>query len=554
MAIPESIKKLANDIRTKIYGRDVRESLASGIEAAGSIANDADVRSQETETKQTNLEKKYDEQIANMSLENPSVAEVVDARVSGYDGQNFDTIGKRMDKVDAQLAQKALQGDLDITNANVAKKADISKFNVVKTLNSYSRYDYKAFMEFIYPTGFLGTFRPVKIFTDGKFYYTKFNPDKFKNTGGTTYYVSPDGLWDNPGTKEQPLSIYTAISSKAVDGDTIILKKGYYFPDSFGALPVVIKKSINIIAEEGVYFVFGKRPSFTYNSSTGLYESSLANVYRIIDFDSPDFSFELKQVSSIMSCQSTANSFYTDLTKVYVNANVEDFDLVGLQSHQTFHIVPDSEIKVYLENFTIIGGQSNIIVSKNPDYPLQVTLYKVTGLYNVFVQNAFRFMGGNILAVDCKAMYAKKDGFGYINYNLNSEYVETNFMEINTIGANNGLTDTETNNNGSTAHTGTKGIRVNSRYYNNKGANVGDVQQGTQTVNMGVWAYESASKTQQGEGFSLQQAGADVWLYNCVGFGNPNGDVVAYSGTTAYISGGAFENIGGSGTIKYLSD
>lgn len=112
MAIPENIEQLANDVRTKIYGREVREALASGIEAAGSIANDADVRSQETETKQTSLEKKYDEQIANMSLENPSVAEVVDARVSGYDGQNFDTIGKRMDKVDAQLAQNEQQTKL----------------------------------------------------------------------------------------------------------------------------------------------------------------------------------------------------------------------------------------------------------------------------------------------------------------------------------------------------------------------------------------------------------------------------------------------------------
>lgn len=105
MAIPENIEQLANDVRTKVYGREVREALASGIEAAGSIANDADVRSQETETKQTNLEKKYDEQIANMSLENPSVAEVVDARVSGYDGQSYTTIGKRFDSVDAQLAQ-----------------------------------------------------------------------------------------------------------------------------------------------------------------------------------------------------------------------------------------------------------------------------------------------------------------------------------------------------------------------------------------------------------------------------------------------------------------
>jgi len=105
MAIPENIEQLANDVRTKVYGREVREALASGIEAAGSIANDADVRSQETETKQTSLEKKYDEQIANMSLENPNVAEVVDARVSGYNGQSYTTIGKRFDSVDAQLAE-----------------------------------------------------------------------------------------------------------------------------------------------------------------------------------------------------------------------------------------------------------------------------------------------------------------------------------------------------------------------------------------------------------------------------------------------------------------
>lgn len=121
MAIPENIEQLANDIRTKVYGRDVREALASGIEAAGSIANDADVRSQETETKQTNLEKKYDEQIANMSLENPSVAEVVDARVSGYDGQSYTTIGKRFDSVDAQLAQ---------IESNKANQAEIERIDI----------------------------------------------------------------------------------------------------------------------------------------------------------------------------------------------------------------------------------------------------------------------------------------------------------------------------------------------------------------------------------------------------------------------------------------
>ena len=49
MAIPEKIKQLANDIRTKIYGKEVRESLARGIEEAGKIADETRVRQDNVE-------------------------------------------------------------------------------------------------------------------------------------------------------------------------------------------------------------------------------------------------------------------------------------------------------------------------------------------------------------------------------------------------------------------------------------------------------------------------------------------------------------------------
>lgn len=97
MAIPENIEQLANDVRTKVYGREVREALASGIEAAGSVANDADVRSQETETRQTDLETRFEQQIQNMTLEDPSSAEIVDAR-------GGETVLKnRLDKTDQEI-------------------------------------------------------------------------------------------------------------------------------------------------------------------------------------------------------------------------------------------------------------------------------------------------------------------------------------------------------------------------------------------------------------------------------------------------------------------
>lgn len=108
MAIPQKIKQAAENIRKKIYGKEVRESLAKGIEVAGDIADESNSRSKDTEHRQTVLETQFDDQIRNMTLEDPSSAEMVAGRTNAVTGENHPTIGRRLDAdyrfFDEQLA------------------------------------------------------------------------------------------------------------------------------------------------------------------------------------------------------------------------------------------------------------------------------------------------------------------------------------------------------------------------------------------------------------------------------------------------------------------
>ena len=102
--IPESIKKLANKVRNEIYGRDVRESIAQSMEVSGETSNEANERSKDTAGRQTDVENRFDDQIAG----NTDIDEVIDAR-RPEGGESYPTLRKRLDdehkEVTAQLAQ-----------------------------------------------------------------------------------------------------------------------------------------------------------------------------------------------------------------------------------------------------------------------------------------------------------------------------------------------------------------------------------------------------------------------------------------------------------------
>lgn len=102
--IPENIKQLANKVRNEIYGRDVRESIAQSMEVSGETSNEANERSKDTDARQTDVENRFDDQIAG----NTDIDEVIDAR-RPEGGEAYPTLRKRLDdeheEVTAQLEQ-----------------------------------------------------------------------------------------------------------------------------------------------------------------------------------------------------------------------------------------------------------------------------------------------------------------------------------------------------------------------------------------------------------------------------------------------------------------
>jgi hypothetical protein len=118
MAIPETIRKLANDIRTKIYGREVRESLAQGIEEAGNIAD-------QTRERQDSVEALFQSVLDETTGKDVNSApEILAARVSA-DGTQHSNLKKRLDAEHSQLSAQLTQTESNIGLTNLVAKDNI---------------------------------------------------------------------------------------------------------------------------------------------------------------------------------------------------------------------------------------------------------------------------------------------------------------------------------------------------------------------------------------------------------------------------------------------
>lgn len=107
-----SIAEKIAQIRNAILGKDVRENIASGIEAINTEV-------ESTTTRQTNLENTFNQEIENAVSENPASAETVQARTDGVNNVTYGTLKERMDADSSTLAEKASQEDLNATNSNL---------------------------------------------------------------------------------------------------------------------------------------------------------------------------------------------------------------------------------------------------------------------------------------------------------------------------------------------------------------------------------------------------------------------------------------------------
>ena len=89
-----NIKNELNNIKSALYGKDVRGSIHDGIDAINKEVEN-------TTGRQVDLENTFDQLVINAGNSN---AEIVEARVKN-DGTSYSKLGDRLDAVDSQLAQ-----------------------------------------------------------------------------------------------------------------------------------------------------------------------------------------------------------------------------------------------------------------------------------------------------------------------------------------------------------------------------------------------------------------------------------------------------------------
>ena len=386
-----------------------------------------------------------------------------------------------------------------------------------------------ALTPFEMPDGF-STESPVTVLTDGYHYTTDFNAENFKNTGGSTIYVSPLAGTSGNGTRGNPYR-YAAAYSAAQDGDTIVLLPGIY--SRAGQFFTEIKKSINVIGEGKATICLGDLTQFSLATGyDNVYVGQRSSGTYVFDVsNAPDQVIPLEAVESLANCAATKGSYYKDSSNYYVHpfksGDPTGTLMIGVISTAEIPMSvsnSDQDVNVYIGNITIVGNPNGTAVN------MASSTNDLTACYdNVkFIlcgygsENAFIVNGGNVVLHQCEVDGAYRDGFNYNGSNAHGlESRPCYVTEIDCKARNCGIGQTQEIMNCSTSHLGAVILRINGEYSDCLGPVVADVQDGTKSVNLGCKAYHStASASGQCNGFQSANGTSTMWLYNCIAVGS----------------------------------
>lgn len=394
---------------------------------------------------------------------------------------------------------------------------------------------------------------PIEIITDGYNFRHNFDVTKYKNTGGTTYYVAPFALDGSAGTsvkgtdKANPTTFRALMqrsSTPLSDGDTIVFADGVYRDTAIlGDTKREILRNINLIAENpGKVFWANVGTKLSYTSQgNGIYTTTQSNIAKVVQLLDSErcITTELKNVNSADTCAAEPGTYYmgsSDMLYVHMFMGLEPtYENLFVLLNYGFPVIDvactSQNVSLYLDGINFLGGTPSTMNIMNSDTYSQAKIYakncKFLHAYDSALERDAVSIRGATWAMfeNCYAGFASKDGF---NYHVRKTVVPK-FIEVNCIGANNGLDGVASGNvpaqNGSSAHDGVKGIRIGGKYYNNYGCNVADVMENTVTVNILCDAFDSAyTGTEYSDmynaDFSAQQSGATMYLDNCRAFGS----------------------------------
>lgn len=363
----------------------------------------------------------------------------------------------------------------------------------------------------------------------------KYNYDvsENKNLVTKTYYVDIKiGNNANAGTQAQPFkSINRAL--RYGDADEIIVNEGVYgWTDGFSGFSQA--KPFNLIGK-GTVIVGAHRDNLTWTQNetySNVYQTTATSVSEVVDLKSTSDIRILTKQGSLQAVSENVGSFYIDKSNnIYVRTHDDRKpDERILPNIASDAVKLTDNPKLYFENIIFSNTVKLTATTTNKQFYAKNCQFSVGTGNNSLSVEGYDY---NILQ-NCIASYGAMDGF---NYHMNNNILPK-VIEINCKGYNNGRNGADQNN-GSTMHDGGHILRIGGEYYGNGGPNVIDVNEGTVSVNLGVYSRNSnaTKKTISNASFKNGNVGASkMYLVNCLSNGSDYSVVTATSqGSTTAI-------------------
>ena len=358
-------------------------------------------------------------------------------------------------------------------------------------------------------------------------YWTDYDVAVKKASSGTTYYVDCTNGSDTTGdgTQTKPFQRIKYAIEKTPAARTIMIKGGMEYTRDFTWNVSVVDRELDFIGYDGTPILSTVEPAamWTAQGSAGVYQYTGNLVLNVVDYanlDSYGHAMVLTSAASLADCISTPGSSYKTGNTLYIHL----FDGRAPDSNSRLVLqmtngrIQDNS-KVYIENIhfkdSFRGFQAEVQTAGKKGY-----LYAKNCIFDLSVtSNAFNSLGVNCIMQSCIAQYGMQDAFNY-HADQNGLGIKPWFIEIDCIGRWSGF-DNLPNNNGSTAHDGSVGVRIGGEYYGTFGRVVHDVHDGTVTANFDCYAHDSSRDDFIGGACFTAGQGSDttgkakVYLFGC---------------------------------------
>lgn len=386
---------------------------------------------------------------------------------------NQEIFGELNDKVD-----NAIQTEIDDYNSLVKfnnytnKPLKYGKLNLPSEFNHYNFDLYRNYDNTIYDNLDLSTY----------------------DTVNKVYVDRDNGNDSNDGSEATPFKTIkgalTAVSSLAGTTWKIICKTYQFFRNEFinedaNNQTYVMYK--NIIIEpydptKTIEVTTAQETLVWTSDGNNVYHATRSSIWAVYDKTERDVYGSYKKipkVETLTDCQNIANTYYISGSTIYMHTKG------GQPSNDTYII----NLALATGSFSIRGNlflrlkNIDFYVSNYIEFGNLSTAYENTLICeNVKIFGTGDGNGFNILKVknnymiNCVTGDNKRDGFNYHFTGMDSSTIENTIIyEKNCVSYDNGLTDSNNNNNCSTIHEGGNIIRVNGIYSTSNGPIIADI-------------------------------------------------------------------------------